>query len=307
MSAAPVVTIVIVAFHDPDALRRCLESLARSTFASFRIVVVDNSLDDSVFTECAARPDVDYVPAGGNTGFSRGCNLGIARALENGSTYTWLLNPDTEVDPECLEELVKAAEENPEAGAVGGCIRYLADPTQIWYGGGVLSRVLGVGKHLRETGGATRETGYITGCCLLIPNAVIREIGGLDERIFMYLDDAEFCLRILDSGRKLLYVPTARLAHAVGPGSNWRAYPDYYLYFSVRNRPLVARTAMYRLHLHVMAWAVGVVKMSMYAVSPGVPRRGKKLRALAWGCLDSVFARAREQRRFPSLFAARAA
>jgi GT2 family glycosyltransferase len=118
----------------------------------------------------------------------------------------------------------------------------------------------------------------------------------------MYQDDTEFCMRVRAAGYALYYAPAARMAHAVGPGMDWRLYPDYYLYFSVRNRPLISRNPGYRLYLHGVAWALGAVKFLRYALMPGVSRRGGKLRALAWGAWDSMFAAGRERHRFPRLF-----
>ena len=89
---------------------------------------------------------------------------------------------------------------------------------------------------------------------------------------------------------------------AVGPGTDWRKYPDYYLYFSVRNRPLISRRSLYRTYLHGAAWALAAAKFLRYLLWPGVPERGSKLRALAWGAWDSLSAEARERKRLPGLF-----
>jgi GT2 family glycosyltransferase len=297
------VAVVIVAYNDADALRVCLASLKRSAVSPARIFLVDNSTSGAVAAEFSGLPEVEYIPAGGNVGFSRGCNLGIARSLESGAEYTWLLNPDTEVDPECLGELLRAARAFPRAGIVGARIHYASAPAKLWYAGGRLDFLSGVGKHFTRDEAGTRETGYVTGCSMLAPNAVLRFVGGLNERIFMYQDDMEFCMRIRAAGYRLYYAPAARLAHAVGPGMDWRRYPDYYLYFSVRNRPLITRHPLYRSYLHMVAWALGAAKFLRYAFTPGVPGRGDKLRALAWGAWDSLFASGRQEKRFPRLFA----
>lgn len=301
----PLVSIVIVAFNDIDVLRKCLASIEAGSYRRFRVVVVDNSLTDAVEKGLAPESGAIYLRAPGNIGFSRGCNLGIADSLAAGADFIWLLNPDTEVDPECLAELVRCARERPDAGIVGGRIRYMADPDRIWYAGGELSRFAAVGRH-RKYGGdppnGIETVTYATGCCMLIPEGLLRRLGPLEKRIFMYLDDAEFCMRVLAAGYRIYYVPSASLSHAVGPGMDFRQYPDYYLYFSIRNKPLVARSGAYQTYLHLYALSLGAAKLLVYGLRPGVRDRRNKLRAIFFGTWDSLSSEARERIRFPRLF-----
>ena len=296
------VAVVIVAYNDAASLRSCMASLGNSRFTDYNVFIVDNSTTPAVEAEFSSLPGVEYRRTGRNLGFSRGCNLGIARALQAGAEYVWLLNPDTEVEPDCLGELLRAARTFPRAGIVGARIRYASSPDKTWYAGGRLDFVTGVGKHLAESRLDAHETGYVTGCSMLIPVAVLKRLGGLEESIFMYQDDAEFCMRVRAAGYTLVYAPAARMAHAVGPGTDWRAYPDYYLYFSVRNRPLISRDPLYRAYLHGVAWALATVKFLRYLLWPGVSARGSKLGAIAWGAWDSLFRAERQERRFPRLF-----
>jgi GT2 family glycosyltransferase len=305
----PTVTIVIVAFEDLEALKNCLLSIKTSTHAHHRLIVIDNSLSDAVEQYFQQTPEVDYRRTGENVGFSKACNLGIAESIHGGADYTLVLNPDTELDPGCLEELVRAAASLPEAGIIGGKIRYSAAPGRLWYAGGRLSYLTGVGKHFHEEGeledSGTREVTYATGCCMLIPNAVFKRVGMLKESIFMYLDDAEFCLRIRRNGYRIYYNPQATLSHAVGPGMDRRNYPPYYLYFSIRNKPLVADGRAYRFYLHAVALILAGGKLLVYGLSPGVAARGEKLAAIWRGAWDSFFNEARESKRFPRLFGRR--
>ena len=299
----PLLAIVIVAFEDLAALEICLASIRESGYKNRRIIVIDNSLTDTVGEALSSMPDVEYHRTGRNIGFSRACNLGIERSLACGAAYTLMLNPDTKLDPDCLEELMRAAESLQDVGIVGGKIRYAADPGRLWYAGGRLDYLTGVGKHFQtEDGGSViREVTYATGCCMLIPNNVFRRVGSFKESIFMYLDDAEFCMRIRRNGCRIYYNPNAILSHAVGPGMDRRNYPDYYLYFSIRNKPLIAG-GVYGLYLHGITLALTAGKLAVYGFSPGVDSRGKKLRALLWGAWDSLFTASREERRFPRLF-----
>lgn len=306
------VGVVIVAYNDPDVLGRCLESLRRSAAVDLEIIIADNSLDDRVAKACAEAPadtpGRHYIAMGGNTGFCRASNAGIRKSLELGTSHTLLLNHDTEVAPDCIRRLVEECEAQKGEAVVGGKIVYLENPGIIWYAGGTLNRLMGVGVHDRFNqaddgrADAPRDVTYVTGCCILIPTPAFARIGLLPDRMFMYLDDAEYSLRIRRSGLRIRYQPAALLKHAVGPGRGFRNYPDYYLYFSIRNRPMVAQGGLYRLYLHLAAFGLGSAKLLLYGILPGVVDRTAKLRALAWGILDSLSPDEKYAARFPRLF-----
>jgi GT2 family glycosyltransferase len=120
--------------------------------------------------------------------------------------------------------------------------------------------------------------------------------------MFMYLDDAEFSMRIRSFGFALRYEPRAILYHEVGPGVGFRNYSDYYLYFSVRNKPLVANEFGYRFYLYGFGFVLGITKLILYGILPGVESRSVKLRAIFWGIFDSFSSKERYRQRFPRLF-----
>lgn len=315
--------MVIVEYRDPALTEACVASLARGTFRDFAVLLVDNTPAASRAPPApevlAARfrnadggwtPPVECLSAGVNLGFCAGCNLGIRRAADAGAEYVLILNYDTLAAPDFLERLVARADTLPDLGVLGAKIRYQEPADRLWYAGGRLSLAQGVGKHAgyneADAGqhDAFRKVTYVTGCCMLVPVRVFRRVGSFHEGIFMYLDDAEFCLRLRGAGLGLYYEPTAALAHRVGPGTRKEAFPDYYLYFSVRNKPCISRDPAYRLYLHLFTVALAAAKLGYYALHPGVSGRGGKARAIALGLWDSFSAERREARRFPRLFTA---
>jgi hypothetical protein len=145
-----------------------------------------------------------------------------------------LLNNDTQADPALLERLLLALEQDPAAGAAAPLIYYRVPSQRIWYAGGMLRPGLGWVAHRgvraldRGQYRAVEPTGYLTGCCLLAWRAVWEKVGLLDERYFIYAEDADWCLRARAAGYRLLFVPTARLWHQVsaasGQASPWKIY-----------------------------------------------------------------------------------
>ena len=198
-------------------------------------LVVDNASSDGS-AEAIGRefPEVQLLRLSENRRFAGGNNAGLERALAGGADAVALLNNDTVADPGLFEHLLLALEQDPRAGAAAPLIYYGAPSDRIWYAGGRVSTALGLAAHrgLRERDHgqyrAVEETGYLTGCCLLAWRKVWEQVGPLDERYFIYAEDADWCLRARRAGYRLLFVPTARLWHNVsgssGAMSPWKIY-----------------------------------------------------------------------------------
>jgi GT2 family glycosyltransferase len=190
------------------------------------VLVVDNgSTDGSLERIAAAHPAVERLGLPENRRFAGGNNEGIRLALARGADAVMLLNNDTEADPALLERLVLALEQDPRAGAVGPLI-YHAPPTDlIWYAGGECHLSIGLTRHRglrRRDHGQYRSvepTDYLTGCCVLARREVWEKVGLLDERYFIYAEDADWSLRARQAGYCLLFVPTARLWHKLSSSS----------------------------------------------------------------------------------------
>ena len=302
------VGIVLVAYNSPEHLDRCIESIRSGSHQNFEIIVIDNSTMGDGSSPLSIDPKIHYRKTEDNLGFCTATNLGIATSRRLGTDYTLILNYDTILVTDTLEKLIAAAESLKNPGIVGGKIFYTSEPGRLWYAGGYLSLLQGVGKHF---GHGEKDSGqydvsgnvtYVTGCCMLVPTRVFSEIGGLKDELFMYLDDAEFCLRVQDSGKVLYYESSAHLYHAVGPGSERIAYPDYYLYFSIRNKPYITSKFFYRMYLHVFTFVLTLSKLWVYGVASRVSERGTKLKAIVWGWLDSFSLKPKYRKRFPRLF-----
>jgi GT2 family glycosyltransferase len=199
------------------------------------VMVVDNgSTDGSPQALAAEFPEVELLSLPENRRFAGGNNHGIRHALAAGADAVMLLNNDTRVDPGLIERLLLALEQDPGAAAAAPLIYFGAPSQRIWYAGGVVRPALGWVAHrgLRTLDtGRYREvepTGYLTGCCLLARRSAWERVGLLDERYVIYAEDADWSLRARERGERLLFVPTARVWHAVsaasGAASPWKIY-----------------------------------------------------------------------------------
>jgi hypothetical protein len=235
MNTLAVVVLNWNGLADTRALLPTLERCRAPGGWRVRVLVVDNgSGDGSAAAIAAAFPAVEVVALPENRRFAGGCNAGLERALAAGADAVMLLNNDTEAAPGLLEHLVLALEQDPAAGAAAPLICLRRPLDSIWYAGGRCIPALGLAAHRglrqRDEGQyrAVEATGYLTGCCLLATRAAWERVGPLDERYFIYAEDADWSLRARAAGFGLLFVPTARLWHKVsassGAASPWKIY-----------------------------------------------------------------------------------
>ncbi len=165
--------------------------------------------------------------------------MGTEGALRQGADYVLLLNNDTLVDPSFLGELVQVGQTDPQIGILGPKILYASEPERIWYAGGRVKygacHHLGLDE-LDQDGKFSRvqDTGFISGCAFLVKAKVLREIGLLDPKLFVYHEDTDFCMRARNAGYRCVFVPTARVWHKVSRTCGHES--AFTLYLSTRNQ-----------------------------------------------------------------------
>ena len=181
-----------------------------------------------------------------NLGFSGGNNVGIRRALARGADWVLLLNNDAVADacpPAALEAAVAA---RPDAGVLA-CKVFFADPPDVlMYAGGRVNLrlgLLGAARRLRPAGRrpvrhAPRRRSA-TGAAMAVSRAAIERAGLLDESLFAYAEDTEWCLRIRAAGFGVVFVPDARVWH-VGSASTGGLRSPTSIYYDTRNMIAVA-------------------------------------------------------------------
>lgn len=184
----------------------------------------------------AEDPDLLIIRTGGNLGFSGGNNVGL-RFLQarGGADYVWLLNNDTVVAPDSLSALVRVAESDPSIGAVGGTMLEFVEPDVVQYFAGASFatwrgriRLLGHGLPASAPRQESLRLDYVSGGCMLVPLRVLDDVGLLDERFFMYSEDADWCFCMRDAGYRVAFAPDAEVWHKGGassvPGSPMHDY-----------------------------------------------------------------------------------
>ena len=180
-----------------------------------------------------------------NLGFAEGNNIGIDYALNNlNSDYVLLLNNDTVVDKKFLVEMLKVSESDHKIGIVGPKIYYYNDPNRLWFVGGKISwkfcRGLNRGYNEIDKGQYNKliDVEYISGCAFLIKKEVIKKIGLLDKRYFLYFEEIDWTLRASNLGYRSVYVSKGNVWHKISK-SGGGVKGKVGLYYITRNRWLL--------------------------------------------------------------------
>lgn len=214
------VSAVTVNWNGRDDTLECLGSLLDGGIPDLEIIVVDNgSKDGSVKAVQERFPQVTIIENDQNLGYAKGANQGINMAMSRGATHVLIINNDAVGSNGFISTLLQASQSHEDVGILG-CKIFYYDTDLIWYAGGFFHEWLGYTKHPGMDGkddGTSKEgpTGFVTGCIMMVPARVFRDIGLLDERFDIYAEDLDLCLRARRKGYGTWYVPSAVAYHKV--------------------------------------------------------------------------------------------
>jgi len=226
------ISVVIVGWNAKHYLELCLESLAEAPpRRSMEVLVIDNaSTDDSVEMIEAKFPWAKLIKSEENLGFAKGNNVAIRQCK---GRYIALVNPDVIVFPGCLDTLADFLDQNPKVGNVGPRV-FNPDMTQqstcrrfptLWNNFCSVTRLERIFKASYFFAGEHMfyfphdrmlAVDVIVGCFSMIRREAFDDVGLLDEGLFMYGDDVDWCRRARNAGWQVIFCPEARAIHDQG-------------------------------------------------------------------------------------------
>jgi len=228
----PLVSVIIPNKDQVGLLSRCVESLAKSSYANYELVIVENgsSLPEThaYYRELQKQPHARVVEWTKPFNYAAVNNFAAAQA--KGDLLLFLNNDTEAINPDWLEVMVTQAVQ-PGVGAVGAKLYYADDTIQH---AGIVVGMGGVAGHShlfypRQAAGymqrlrITQNVAAVTGACLLMPRAVFAEVGGFDEGFVLAFNDVDLCLAVLKAGYRVVWTPDAELYHLE---SKTRGYED---------------------------------------------------------------------------------
>ncbi len=243
------VSVIIVTFNTRELTLKAIESVYASIDGCPKeIVVVDNgSTDDTERAVHDQFPAVRYCYSKTNLGFAKANNLG---AQESTGAWILLLNSDARLKPDSLKIALPYMHANPKCGILGAQLlnddgsrqnsvaNYPTPATEL-LSKSLLRRLMPdrfPGKENRLTDPTKVES--VIGAFLLTPRALWREIGGLDERYFFFLEETDYCLQVQRKGRAVIHHPKVEVWHSQGSSAKkvkaaarieyWRSRYQYF-------------------------------------------------------------------------------
>lgn len=278
----PLVSIILVNYNGYLDTVDCISSLLDLDYDNFKIYVVDNG------STVKATPEQlqyisnhsNYIWSDNNLGFSGANNLGIDYAMKDNPDYYLLLNNDTEVEPDFLNKLVKVGSEKDDAGLITGKILWFDDKSRIWYAGGEYNCETGKTTHFQydeinnDLDKKIETVTFASGCLLLIPAQVISTVGKMDERMFLYAEDTEYCCRVTKNGLKIYYTNDSVIYHKVSRSTGFGSTNSQY--YNVRNtlyvNDLYCNNRIRVLLRQIITWEKEIIRgrMDFNAVQQGI-------------------------------------
>ena len=241
-------SIIIVNYNVKEFLQNLLHSIDKAAQnISHEIIIIDNASDDGSVEFLQQKfPDVKLIINKENLGFGRANNIGMKEAK---GKYLLLLNPDTLLSENLLQEMITFLDNTPEAGIAGckilnpdgslqlACRRSFPGPWTSFCKVTGLSTIFPKNKifarynltYLDEN--QTYEVDAISGSFMMMRKEVYEKTGGFDEDFFMYGEDLDLCYRIQKVGYKVFYVHSAQIIHYKGESTKRSSIDDIKLFY----------------------------------------------------------------------------
>lgn len=237
------VSIILVNYNSALHTKECVESLLSLNYENYDIYVVDNNSSDNTLKDALFiyedNPKIHIIYNDNNVGFSAGNNIAIKKALEFESEYVLLLNNDTVVDKNFLLIMLEETKKKTNIGITTCKIMMYYNRSQCWYAGGYLDKNGSAKIQYEDNDTVTDNYTFASGCCMLISNKVIHNLGYMSEKYFLYFEDTDFCKKIINSGYKILYCGNSVIYHKESVSTQKRS--KLYSYYFSRNRLIYIR------------------------------------------------------------------
>jgi len=213
----PLISIVILNYNAGDLLIDCVDSIQKSNYKNYEIIVVDNISKDKSHKKCKEKfPNIKLIENSENLGYCEGNNVGLR--VTNGE-FVVILNPDTIVDPSWLSELLQAYRKNGD-GIYQPKFLATTDHSMLLSTGNMI-QIFGFG-YSRSKGDLDKgqyekfeKINFASGTCIFTSKKIIEKIGLFESFLFAFHDDFELCWRGALIGINSFYVPSAIVYHPV--------------------------------------------------------------------------------------------
>ena len=229
---------IIVNYNAGPLLRKCVGSLLACPL-DIEIIVVDNASSDASLDGLQDLSQVCVIRNPANVGFAAACNIGVQASS---APFLLFLNPDCFFQPDAIALLFAGLQSGDRVGMVGGLLvnedgteqgggrRAVPTPWRSfvrafglqWFANRWPKLFYDFHLHKQPLPDSPIEVEAISGACMLVKRDVMEDVGLWDEGYFLHCEDLDWCVRFRQKGWKILFVPDARISHALGACSQSR-------------------------------------------------------------------------------------
>ncbi len=260
----PLVSIIILNYNAGQLLIDCVDSILKTEYPNFEVIVVDNASKDHSHQTCKEKfPNIVLIENKENLGYCEGNNVGIRIAK---GEFVVILNPDTLAEPNWLTKLVEAYEEHG-VGLYQPKFLTTTDHSILMSTGNMIQLFAfgysrGKGNRDDKQFDHIETIGYASGTCLFTSTETLRGLGMFDSFLFAYHDDLDVGWRAAMRGIKSYYVPDSVIYHPPeGFSFKWSQFKYYLL---ERNRYYCILTHYSRSTFYKMLPSLVLVEIAVF-------------------------------------------
>ena len=211
----PKISIIIVNYNGKELLQKCLESLFKTNYENFEVILVDNnSTDNSIEFVTKEYPKIIVIKLDSNKGFAEPNNIGAKIAK---GEYLLFLNNDTVTTSNFISEMIKVLEKDQR---VAICQSLLLRPNgDIDSSGDFIDRI-GIVYNSKTKIDQIKEISSARGACMMIRKKIFDKLGGFDEKFFFSFEDVDLGWRSWILGYKVVIAPNSVVYHSAGKTSS---------------------------------------------------------------------------------------
>ena len=259
----PLVSIVVLNYNAKEFLINCIDSIFHSNYQNFEVILVDNNSNDNSFHICKKNyPEINLIVNNSNLGYCGGNNIGIKQAK---GKFIIILNPDTIVEPEWINEFLKSYKKFGDAIYQPKFIS--TDDHEMLLSTGQMINLFGFG-FSRDKGSNSKnkkyeseKIAYASGTCMFLPSTLMKNLNYFDNFLFAYHDDLDLCWRASMKNIHSYFVPNSIVFHPrEGYAFKWSSYKFY----------LMERNRMYCLLTHYSRKTLVKLFPSLFIIDVGV-------------------------------------
>jgi hypothetical protein len=235
-------SIIIVSYNSKNNLEKCIQSIYQKMgdLLEWEVIVVNNDERENLSEMKVDFEKVKIIDHKKNVGFGAGMNLGVKNSQ---GEFLLILNPDTEIEIDNVDQVIKRFENDKTIGIIGGGIFNRNGEKQEWSAGKEISfydlvrNNLGISRSLKVWNSSEEmECDWVAGTVLFIKKSLFEKLGGFDDdSFFMYFEDMDLCKRAKTLGKKIIFYPDFKVYHGSGESYEDQRLQKKHYYDSMEN------------------------------------------------------------------------